>query len=240
MRIGVRVRLHRIQIPSAEAPQQKCPAGEKDSTLHVSGPHSSWVARFVSQGSWHPSWILRERHPWIAWSQKPLLELAASLIRCPWLLNRQICPICPVFIWLFWFASWGSVLISGAESGFFTGLSWLPACLTILGFLLSDPFPAMSFKSASSSRQVIPMLVKLLNARAMARVLAIRKRCLETLELQFCGLASPMSVKDSPVFDTTVALQMAKFPLSWLEAEWVQPRSGKCPSDARDPAAPDI
>jgi len=88
-----------------------------------------------------------------------------------------------VFIWFAWLPSWTWVLFSGADSGFLTGLSWLPGCLTILGFLLSDPFPAMSFRSASSSRQVIPMFVKLLSARAMALVDARRSRCLETFEL---------------------------------------------------------
>ena len=58
------------------------------------------------------------------------------------------------------------------------------------------------------------MLVKLRNARAIALVLAKRSRCLETFELQFCGVASPMSVNDSPFLETTVALQMAKFPFS--------------------------
>ena len=95
--------------------------------------------------------------------------------------------------------------------------SWalgLPLGLLSEGFEIlcrvdSEPFPVMSAKS-NSSRQVIPMLVKLRNALAMARVLAIRRMCLETFELQLPGLASPISTKDSPTLLTTVALQTAK------------------------------
>ena len=57
--------------------------------------------------------------------------------------------------------------------GSFVGLlddPWLSSCRR-------NCYPAMSLRSDNSSRQVIPILVKLLNARAMALVLAILKRC---------------------------------------------------------------
>ena len=108
----------------------------------------------------------------------------------------------------------GSVL---AGAGVLEAGSWalgLPLGLLSDGFEIlvreaSEPLPVRSAKS-NSSRQVIPMLVKLLSALAIARVLAMRRMCLETFELQLPGLASPMSVKDSPVFETTLALQTAK------------------------------
>jgi hypothetical protein len=48
----------------------------------------------------------------------------------------------------------------------------------------------------------------------MERVLAIRNRCLATLLEQLLGLASPISMKVSPIFDMTVARHTAKFPFS--------------------------
>jgi len=101
------------------------------------------------------------------------------------------------------------------DSGGLVALGFLPADFTALGFeLVLGPLPMTSLRSASSSRQVYPMLVKVLNDLAIALVLANRSRCFTTFELQFPGLASPISVNDSPDLEITVALHMAELPFS--------------------------
>ena len=79
----------------------------------------------------------------------------------------------------------------------------------ILDLAASEPVPVKSAGS-SSSRALSPTLQNERRALAMARVLAMRRMCLETFELQLPGLASPISTNDSPTLLTTVALQTAK------------------------------
>jgi len=71
--------------------------------------------------------------------------------------------------------------------------------------------PITSLRSPSSSKAVRPMLSMSRNARAFALVEAIRIKCLATLELQFCGLESPISENVLPSNVFTVALQIAVY-----------------------------
>jgi len=95
------------------------------------------------------------------------------------------------------FCSAAPLVSTGGGSSVYPGrfFDWFHPGKQVCWFDLPFPesFPATSFRSASSSRQVIPMLVKLLSARAIARVAHRRSRCFATLELVLNGVASPMS-----------------------------------------------